>query len=169
MLERPALSHRADGKPELSSGRAAVSASHGAGVTLAVVGPERVGCDAEAVRELSQEDWRGLLDTDQFALAELIQRERGESLSVAATRVWGAVECLRKVGRAVPGAITLAQSYADGWVSLDSGHAKVATFATRLRDQADLTVFTVLTEGTTNGSVLRVPAHRWLRGDQPRR
>jgi enediyne polyketide synthase len=148
MLERPVVSHRADGKPELSSERAAVSASHGAGVTLAVVGPERVGCDAETVHELPAENWRVLLGDEQFSLAELIQRERGEPLSVAATRVWGTVECLRKIGRAVPGPITLAQSHADGWVSLDSGHAKVATFATRLRDHADLTVFTVLTEGT---------------------
>jgi enediyne polyketide synthase len=160
MLEGPVLSHRADGKPELSSQRAGVSASHGAGVTLAVVGPERVGCDAEAVHELSEQDWQGLLGAEQLALARLIQRERGESLSIAATRVWGAVECLRKIGRAVPGPITLAQSHADGWVSLDSGPAKIATFATRLMDQAQLSVFTVLTEGTANESVLRVQAHR---------
>jgi enediyne polyketide synthase len=134
-----------------------------------VVGPERVGCDAEAVRELSREEWWGLLGAEQLALAELIQRERGEPLSVAATRVWGTVECLRKIGRAVPGPITLAQSLTDGWVRLDSGHAKVATFVTRVRDQADLTVFTVLTEGTVNEAVLRVPAHRWFRGDQPGR
>lgn len=151
MLERPGLSHRADGKPELTMEPAGVSSSHGAGVTLAVVGPERVGCDAEVVRKLPEDDWRRMLGAEQFALAELIQRERGESLSIAATRVWGTVECLRKVGRADPGPITLAKSYADGWVRLDSGHAQVATFATRLMDQPDLTVFTVLTEGTGNG------------------
>lgn len=154
LLEQPVVLHRGDGKPELAIEGVSVSSSHGAGVTLAVVGPERVGCDAEAVRDRTAEDWRGLLGTEQFALAELIQRERGEALSVAATRVWGAVECLRKIGRAVPGPVTLAESRADGWVRLDSGQAKVATFATRLRGQQDLTVFTVLTEGTDNGSVL---------------
>lgn len=147
MLERPALSHRADGKPDLSSGRAGISASHGAGVTLAVVGPARVGCDTEAVTDRSADDWRDLLGAEQFALAELVQRERDEPLSVAATRVWGAVECLRKIGRAVPGPITLARSHPDGWVSLDSGNATAATFATRLMDQRDLTVFTILAEG----------------------
>lgn len=146
MLERPALSHRADGKPDLSSEQEGISASHGAGVTLAVVGPSRVGCDTEAVTERSAEDWRDLLGAEQFALAELVQRERGEPLSVAATRVWGTVECLRKIGRAVPGPITLGRLHDNGWVSLDSGNATAATFATRLLDQRDLTVFTILTE-----------------------
>jgi enediyne polyketide synthase len=170
MLERPvAVSHRADGKPEIAADGLSVSASHGAGVTLAVAGPDRVGCDAEAVRDRTVEDWQALLGSEQFALAELIRRERGEELSAAATRVWGAVECLRKIGRAIAGPITLGQSRPDGWVRLDSGRAQIATFLTRLRDEPYPVVFTILTEGTINGSVLRIQARCRLRGDQPRR
>jgi enediyne polyketide synthase len=169
MLERPAaVSHRGDGKPEVVAEETGVSASHGAGVTLAVVGPERVACDAEAVSDRTADDWRALLDAEQFALAELIQRERGEELSVAATRVWGAVECLRKTGRALAGPVTLANGGPVGWVLLHSGQAKIATFSARLRDEPDPVVFTILTEGGDNGSVLRISARGWLRGDQPR-
>jgi enediyne polyketide synthase len=155
MLERPVVvSHRGDGKPEITADGINVSASHGAGVTLAVAGPDRVSCDAEAVRDRTTEDWRALLDAGQFALAELIQRERGEEFSVAATRVWGAVECLRKIGRAVVGPIVFGYSRPDGWVRLDSGQAQIATFLTRLRDEPHPIVFTILTEGAINGSVL---------------
>ncbi len=149
MLERPVVvSHRGDGKPEVAADGVSVSASHAAGVTLAVVGSDRVSCDAEAVRDRTPEDWQALLGAEQFALAELIQRERGEELSVTATRIWGAVECLRKIGRAVVGPITLGQSRPDGWVRFDSGQAQIATFLTRLRDEPHPVVFTILTEGT---------------------
>jgi enediyne polyketide synthase len=149
ILGRPVVvRHRADGKPEAEDG-IGVSASHGAGVTLAVVGPERVGCDAEAVRDRTPEDWQALLGDEQFALAELIQRERSEALSTAATRVWGAVECLRKTGRAVAGPVTLARSGPGAWVLLNSGQAQIATFPTRLRNEPDPVVFTILAEGDT--------------------
>jgi enediyne polyketide synthase len=168
IMGRPAmLAHRGDGKPEVAIEGISVSASHGAGVTLAVTGPERVACDAETVRERTPEDWQGLLDAGQFALAELIRRELGEEPSLAATRVWGAVECLRKAGRALSGPVTLAHQGPPGWVLLRSGQAMIATFATHLRDEPDPVVFTILTEGVSNGSVLRVPPRGWLRGDQP--
>lgn len=169
MLERPAIvSHRGDGKPEVAVDGIGVSASHGAGVTLAVTGPGRVGCDVEAVRDRTVEDWRALLGAEQFALAELIQRELGEELSVAATRAWGAVECLRKTGRVLAGPVTLARQGPAGWVLLHSGQAKIAAFSTRLRDEPDPVVFALLTEGDSNGSVLRIPSRCRFRGDQPR-
>ena len=140
--------HRADGKPEVAGEGISVSASHGAGVTLTVAGSRPVGCDAEMVRDRVASDWQALLGDAQFALAQLIGCERGEPLSAAATRVWGAVECLRKTGRAVAGPITLA------------GPARIATFLTRLRDAPGPVVFSILTEGGSDGSLLRVPPRR---------
>jgi enediyne polyketide synthase len=170
MLDRPAgLTHRGDGKPQVTDEGIVISASHGGGVTLAVAGSERVGCDVERIEERPTGDWQGLLTADQFALAELIQRERREGLAAAATRVWSAVECLRKTGRVLTGPITLAAGGQDGWVLLQSGAAKIATFVTSVLDQPDLAVFTILTEEDGNGTVLRIPARGELRGDEPRR
>lgn len=158
MLGRPTvITHRGDGKPEVADEDIAVSSSHGAGLTLAVSGRGRVGCDVETVAERAPEDWQGLLTADQSALADLIQREREEGPAVAATRVWSAVECLRKAGRTLTGPITLAQGGPDGWVVLQSGAAKIATFVTSVLDQPDPVVFTILTEEDGNGTVLRVP------------
>jgi enediyne polyketide synthase len=174
MLDRPAvITYRGDGKPQVTDEGIAISSSHGAGVTLAVAGLGKVGCDVERIAERTIEDWRGLLTTEQFALAELIQREREEAPSVAATRVWSAVECLRKAGRTLSGPITLAtpagQQSPGGWVLLQSGAAKIATFVTSVLDQPDRVVFTILTEEDGNGTVLRVPARCGVRGDEPRR
>ncbi|HEY3956717.1 MAG TPA: type I polyketide synthase [Streptosporangiaceae bacterium] len=142
------LRHRPDGKPEVTGEGIAVSSSHGAGVTLAVAGDGPVGCDAESVRNRPSGEWQGLLGDELFALAELTARETGEELSLAATRVWGAVESLRKIGRAVTGPVMLAGARADGWVLFGAGRARIATFRTQLRDAADPVVFSILTEGS---------------------
>ncbi len=170
MLARPVtLLHRGDGKPELPGEGMSVSASHGAGVTLAVGDTGRVGCDVEVIRERTVDDWQALLGAGMFELAELVQREQGEELPVAATRVWSAVESLRKAGHVLPGPVVLAEAGGDGWVLLESGHSKIATFCTRLRDQPSPVIFAICTEGDGHESVLRVPARCWLRGDEPSR
>jgi len=152
------VSHRGDGKPEVTDEVIDVSASHGAGVTLAVAGSGRAGCDVETVQSRSARDWEDLLGSAQFALAELAGHECGEELAVAATRVWGAVECLRKTGRVLPGPVTLAAGGAGDWVIFHSGQAKIATFRTSVRGIPDAVVFTILTEEGSNESILRVPA-----------
>jgi enediyne polyketide synthase len=146
MFEIPVtVRHRPDGRPEVDPGTP-VSSSHGAGVTFAVSGGEKVACDVEEVQERDVADWQGLLGSGQLELARLISRERGESLSASATRVWGAVECLRKIGHAAAEPIALAERGMDRWVLLRSGDVRIATFLTSLRDMAEPVVFTILTQ-----------------------
>jgi enediyne polyketide synthase len=187
MLGRPAvITHRGNGKPQVADADLAISSSHGAGLTLAVAlaAGQQAGCDVEVVRERPTEDWQGLLTAEQFALAQLIQRERGEDQATAATRVWSAVECLRKAGRTLTGPITLAAGPAGpagpvaveagpggqgGWVLLRSGAARIATFVTSVLSAPEPVVFTILTEEDGNGTVLRISPHCGLRGNEPRR
>jgi enediyne polyketide synthase len=136
---------RPDGKPEAGDGRH-VSASHGAGVTFAVAAGVPVGCDVETVVERDETQWAGLLGEPGLALAGLLAAERGESLSLAGTRVWGAIECLRKNGRAVA-ELTLEPAGPDRWVWLRSGRARIAGFATTLQAVPEPVVFTMMAEG----------------------
>ncbi|MFG2720615.1 SDR family NAD(P)-dependent oxidoreductase [Streptomyces sp. NPDC048416] len=146
----PSLSYRPDGKPE-ADGRVHVSSSHGAGVTFAVAARSAVGCDVEeAVRRPAQE-WNDLLGTEGFALAELIAGERDEDLSIAATRVWGAQECLRKTGHARAQLVETAEPTTDRWVVLRSGDLRIATFPTTLRGRTAPVVFTMLTDTKETG------------------
>ena len=145
MLGRPALVwHRRDGKPEVAEEGLNVSAAHDAGLMIAVLGPQRVSCDARAVHPRLAGEWEVLLGAEGFALAERIHTEQGEPLPVAATRVWGALECLREAGWSAAGDVTLTRSGPDGWVQLSSGQARIATFQARLRDEPRPVVFTVV-------------------------
>jgi enediyne polyketide synthase len=155
LLGRPVtVLHRGDGKPEVAGQDVRISASHGAGVTFALAGDTRLACDVEMVRDRPDGYWPMLLGTDLTALGKAVQHAAREEPAVSATRVWGAVECLRKAGRALPGPLTLAGVQPDGWVVLRSGPAIIATFVTRLRDQPGSVMFATLEEGSGNGQVL---------------
>ncbi|KOX24124.1 erythronolide synthase [Nocardiopsis sp. NRRL B-16309] len=133
--------YRPDGRPEIPG--AHVSASHGAGVTLAVVGDTALACDVEAVAERSDEQWSGLLGEGLSSLWRLVAREADESAHVAATRLWGALECLRKAG-GTGRALTFEGVGDHGWVVLSSGTDRIATWVTDLNGSPDPTVFAVL-------------------------
>ncbi|MEO3977616.1 type I polyketide synthase [Streptomyces sp. CAU 1734] len=132
------VTRRPDGRPEPAAGRR-VSAAHGMGVTLAVAGPEHsdaaVACDVEPVTSRTPEEWQGLLGGCE-PLAALIARETGESPDTAATRVWSALECLRKAGAGADTPLTLTPGTKPNWVVLTAGDLRIATFVTRLRHPA---------------------------------
>nr|AGO97147.1 enediyne polyketide synthase [Streptomyces sp. CNT-179] len=141
-LNRPVrLRHRPDGRPEVDG--AVVSASHGAGVTLAVVGQERLACDVETVVDRADRDWDGLLGRDAASVRHLVAKEADESVHVSATRVWCALECLRKAGDA-GSAPTLERVLDHGWVVFAAGGHRIATFVTTLNGGPDPVVFAVL-------------------------
>ncbi|WP_150238090.1 type I polyketide synthase [Nocardiopsis quinghaiensis] len=141
-LNRPVrVRHRPDGRPEAEE--SAVSASHGAGVTLAVAGAERIACDVETVAERPQEEWSGLLGHGLLSVRDLVAEQAGESAHVAATRLWSALECLRKSG-GTGRSLTLEEVRPHGWVVLSSGDARVATWTTTLNANPDPVVFAVL-------------------------
>jgi enediyne polyketide synthase len=139
---REVVRYRPDGKPEVGGG-VSVSASHGAGVTLAVTGTGPLGCDIQAVPRRPEREWAGLLGA-QVALAALVAREADEDVPVASTRVWSAIECLRKSGRSIVDQMALHSSTPDGWVVFAIGALRVATFVTSLVDVEESVVVAVL-------------------------
>ncbi len=124
------LRHRVDGKPEISG--AEVSISHAGTITLTASGNATLGCDIEAITGRTAESWRELLGAERFHLAELIAQ--GEDLDTAATRVWTAMECLKKAGAMSSAPLTLGGSQKDGWVTLLSGNRTLATCAAEVSE-----------------------------------
>ncbi|MEU5090368.1 type I polyketide synthase [Streptomyces sp. NPDC021356] len=140
-----AVRHRPDGRPELEQDRhMSMSAAHGLGVTLSAVADTEVACDIEAVSMRSADEWSGLLG-EHAAVAELVARETGEAPDTAATRVWGAVECLRKAGIMAGAPLTVLPRRKDAWVVFAVGDLRIATFVTALRDALEPAVFAFLT------------------------
>ncbi|MFC6079827.1 type I polyketide synthase [Sphaerisporangium aureirubrum] len=136
-----------DGRPSLDGGRA-VSASHGAGVTLCAVAADDgpVGCDVTPVTARTPDEWAGLLG-ERAALAEQVAAQAGEGPDTAGARVLAAVRCLSAAGldEAVP--LTLTPARRDAWTVLAAGGTRIATLVTTLRDAPHPVVFALLTEG----------------------
>ena len=77
-----------------------LSLAHDDRTCLCVVGSGPQGCDIEEVRPRSADDWNALLgDARAVLLTALVQG--GDSLDRAGTRIWSAVEAVRKATQAV--------------------------------------------------------------------
>ncbi|WP_203826085.1 type I polyketide synthase [Actinoplanes palleronii] len=137
------LRYRADGRPEVDDG--VVSAAHAAGLTIVTASTGALGCDLEVVTARDAGDWAGLLG-QHAELARQVAAATGEGLDQAATRVWTALESLRKAGRSLDGPLTVLPATRDRWVLLRAGDLRVATFATAVRDIAAPVVVAVLAE-----------------------
>jgi enediyne polyketide synthase len=134
------VTQRPDGKPEVNGQR--VSASFAGDVVGAVAGA--AGCDLETVLARTPAVWRDLLGPERFALAELIARETGDDAGMAATRVWCAVECLKKSGALDDRPLVFAGARPDGWIELDSGQSKILTYKASLRNVEGPLAFAVM-------------------------
>jgi enediyne polyketide synthase len=122
--------HRPDGKPLAVAGH--VSRSRAGNLTMTVGGAQPVGCDCEAVAGRTPDLWRDLLGQDGFALAGLLARDLCEDLDRSCTRVWCALESVKKAGGRRDLALALSSPRGsmaefDGWVVLRAGPASIAT------------------------------------------
>jgi enediyne polyketide synthase len=133
--------YRPDGKPEADG--VEVSASHSSGLTLVVAGGGSLTCDVETAVHRSEDDWAGLIGEDLLAVGGLLAAATGESAAMANTRVWSALECVRKTG-AMTQALTVGRVDPDGWALLLTGEARIATWTTSVNGRPDPVVFAVL-------------------------
>jgi enediyne polyketide synthase len=138
------ITRRPDGKPEVNG--AYVSAAHAGDLTLAVASRHVVACDFEWVAPRADSAWTDLLGGARRALADAIAVATREDFDTAATRVWSALECLKKAeaGPATP--LSVAVSERDGWVVLNAGRHRIATFVTALDRHSSSAVLAVLGE-----------------------
>ncbi|MGE5827242.1 MAG: polyketide synthase dehydratase domain-containing protein, partial [Micromonosporaceae bacterium] len=150
--------YRPDGRPELRcpagpgrpndvgpDGGPGISASHGGGLTLCLIGTGAIGCDLEPVAARPASVWQGLLGA-HAELARVVAGATGEDADTAATRVWTAIECLQKSGRSPAGPLALRPEPSGGWAVFGSGQVGVATLAATVRGLASPVVVALLAE-----------------------
>jgi enediyne polyketide synthase len=135
---------RFDGKPEVI-GESNVSVAHSGEITLAVASRGLVGCDIEQVQARPIPTWQDLLGTEPFRLAETIAQQSGSDLDASATRVWTALESLKKAGANMNAPLVLASTEEDGWVRLRSGPLVIASFVASVRSTQGRVAIGVLT------------------------
>jgi enediyne polyketide synthase len=91
--------------------------------------------------------WRALLGPERYALAELVAREAGEDEAAAATRVWSAIECLKKAGTMVSAPLVQVSSAGDGWLKLASGSLIITTVVVQVRGDRNRLAIALLVSG----------------------
>lgn len=119
--------YRPDGRPQLGEGLH-LSSSHSEGFTVTTVSRERTAVDAERVISRSAEEWHSLLGEHGAAVCEVLVEQGNLSYDNAATRVWCALECLRKSGL-VKTSVQLGAISEDGWVRFQSGPFSIASWS----------------------------------------
>lgn len=119
------LRHGADGRPLIDGMH--VSIAHTAQLSLAMVADAVVGCDIEQVAHRDVEAWSGMLGERLWDETQTIAGKADESVDTSATRVWAALECLRKVG-IEHDRLAMDRIAAPGWVIFTSpGEINVLT------------------------------------------
>jgi len=113
---------------------------------MAIAGQSPLACDIEAVSHRAIAVWQDLLGDDAFKLAQVISRISGEDFDAAATRVWAAVECMRKSGAPVGAPLTLLD-WSEGSAVLLSGNHSIVTACVTIADGLGRTVIAVLSSG----------------------
>jgi enediyne polyketide synthase len=135
-----AILRRGDGRPESPDGQG-VAASHAGALTLAAAGGVRLTCDLEPVTPRAESLWADLLGSEHQLLARVLANALGESFDRSATRVWGALECLKKDGAGVATPLTLSAAEPDGWALLAGGGRRIASGVVRVAgEDAELAV-----------------------------
>ena len=138
---------RVDGKPEVQTPAVGVSAAHSNGLTLAVAGPSPVACDLEPICARSNEMWLDLLGQEHWSLAGLIAGEASEDLQTAATRVWTAIESLKKAEAPRNAPLTLVSCSRENprCVSLAAHGLRIASSIVSFKDDPTPFAVSVLT------------------------
>ena len=126
------LWRRPDGRP-VCLGDGAVSAAHVDDLTLAVASERGGACDMEEAVERTEPVWRDLLGEEKFRLAGQIARDQKERIEVSATRLWAAMECMKKIGRPVKSPLVIESNTADGWALFRSGPVTISTCVAMVR------------------------------------
>jgi enediyne polyketide synthase len=143
------VQRRPDGKPVVPGVAVHVSVAHAGPNTLVVAAGGPTACDLEPVAARPPAVWGDLLGRDGLALARLLPAEAGDDPDTAATRVWVARECLKKVGASADAPVGFVAAPTDGWAQLRSGRFTIATLAVGIRELFGRAVLGVLVEGVS--------------------
>ncbi|MGH3829135.1 MAG: SDR family NAD(P)-dependent oxidoreductase [Pseudonocardiaceae bacterium] len=130
----------------------AVSRSHLGALTLSVGATGLVACDWEAVAQRPREEWRRLLGLELTALVTQLRAPCAEPESTVATRVWTALECLAKIGRAPTVPLVLGGVHEGGWVLLRGGDCLIASTAVSVAGVPAPVAVAILTGDTHAGA-----------------
>lgn len=118
------LVKRPDGKPQILNSDLKVSVTHSKELSLTITGTQNLSCDIEPV--IKRDIWTDLLGS-HHNLVDIISQQAHENTDNAATRVWTARECLKKVGALPETPLTIKTVTNNGWILFGAGNMTIAS------------------------------------------
>lgn len=134
---------RNDGKPLIGNGFQ-FTKSHSDTIEISLKSRIAIACDVERVIHKTNSQWQKLLGDSRYKLAKSVKQVCGEDDNQAGTRVWGAVECLRKSGNSLFSPIIIKGKVSRGIVYFTSGDMVLISFRCIMEDTLSDMVFTIL-------------------------
>ena len=107
-------------------------------------GTRPIGCDLEAIETRSEETWRALLGEEPFQLARVLSKS--EDLNRSATRVWTAIECLKKAGAMNGTPIQLKQNLRQDWITFTAGNKLILSTLVQVCQSSELLALAIVVE-----------------------
>ncbi len=142
---------RTDGKP-LASGRS-LSRSHVQDSTLVLDADSNIACDMERLVGKPLVLWNTLLGDQNVDLVRMIQTQTSEEYSSVATRIWSALECIRKAGLQMTTPLLFRSSSEHNTIYLDcSGHT-IISYKCHIKDEQEPFIFSILIENKNEEQV----------------
>jgi len=138
---------RPDGKPQILNSDLKVSVTHSKELSLTITGIQDLSCDIEPV--IKRDSWTDLLGS-HHNLVEIISQQAHENIDNAATRVWTARECLKKVGALPETPLTIKTVTNNGWILFRAGNMTIASSVLTMKNTQQPLALAILV-GTNHG------------------
>ncbi|NEZ63614.1 hypothetical protein D0962_12610 [Leptolyngbyaceae cyanobacterium CCMR0082] len=141
-----------------------ISLSHDDSLCLCVAGVGSQGCDLAPINNRKFDDWLALLGKARKSLLEILTTRYSDPLDVAGTRVWAAIEALRKASQLVDFELEIDKHDKDSVVfkgSSSESQLYVLTFPIKLTRGKPRIVALIVPEPKLNQSQLS-PGNNYL-------
>ena len=129
-------SHRPDGKPDQTKDGSYLSYSYCDGWKFHVQSKLAIACDLELVDWGQATNWPQLLGEERFQLVKLVEEIANEGQEEAATRIWTAIETIKKLGLPPHTGITVEPEITDNCLVFKADQAKIFSTASLQGQQA---------------------------------
>lgn len=136
---------RSDGKP-ISLTANYQTRSHSLNQTIELEADVNIACDVEAIIYKHENDWGILLGDNRFQLIKEIQEFIKEDISISATRIWCAIECIRKAGLQLLSPLLVTHSDNDGTIYFKIDNYIILTYLCIWTNTGKETIFAILIE-----------------------
>ena len=138
----PDVFRRLDGRPMLKSGKY-YSRSYSSGNSVSIMADDVVSCDMERITARERGSWELLLG-GRTGMLKRISEAMNEDFDAAASRIWSAMECIRKSGLTLFSQLSIGAKDSPAIIYFNCGEHRIISYKCKLAEPAQEYILSVL-------------------------